>query len=70
LNGSMGLDGAMDPRERLRENEIQVCERAVMRALGLMSHLLQAGDRQAIEARMTRTSDIGQDPWWLASPQG
>jgi AcrR family transcriptional regulator len=70
LNGSMGLDGAMDPRERLRENEDQVCERAVMRALGLIAHQLQTHDRTAIAACMAHTSSLGQDPWWLASPQG
>jgi AcrR family transcriptional regulator len=69
INGSMGLDGAMDPRERLRENEDQVCERAVMRALGLIAHQLQTHDRAAIAARMAQISSLGQDPWWLASPQ-
>jgi AcrR family transcriptional regulator len=69
LNGSMGLDGAMDPRERLRENEDQVCERAVMRALGLIAHQLQTHDRAAIAARMAQISSLGQNPWWLASPQ-
>jgi len=66
LNGSMGLDGAMDPRERLRENEGQVCERA----LGLIAHQLRPSERAAIGARMAHASDLGQDPWWLAGPQG
>ena len=70
LSGSMGLDGAMDPRERLRENEDQVCERAVLRALGLMGHALQARDQQAIAQRIAQAEHLGQDPWWLISPQG
>ena len=70
LTGSMGLDGAMDPRERLRENEAQVCERAVLRGLGLISHALQAADQQAIRTRMQAASHLGQDPWWLSAPQG
>lgn len=70
LTGSMGLDGAMDPRERLRENEAQVCERAVLRGLGLISHALQPADQRAIRHRMQAAMNLGQDPWWLIAPQG
>ncbi len=70
LSGSMGLDGAMDPRERLRENEDQVCERAVLRALGMLSHALQPGDHQALAQRMAQAEHLEQDPWWLINPQG
>jgi AcrR family transcriptional regulator len=70
LSGSMGLDGAMDPRERLRENEDQVCERAVLRALGLLGHAMQLLDRHALAQRMAQAEHLGQDPWWLMSPQG
>jgi AcrR family transcriptional regulator len=70
LSGSMGLDGAMDPRERLRENEAQVCERAVLRALGLLDHALQPHDHHALAQRMAKAEHLEKDPWWLISPQG
>jgi AcrR family transcriptional regulator len=70
LSGSMGLDGAMDPREHWRENEDQVCERAVCRALGLIGHGLRPQDQQAIAGRIARTEHLGQDPWWLINPEG
>ncbi len=70
LTGCMGLDGAMDPRERLRAHEDPVCDRAVGRALGMILHALPRLDQAALSKRLTETPELGQDPWWLASPQG
>ena len=65
LTGSMGLDGALDPRERLRQHEAQVVTRAVNRALGLMAPCLLEVEREALTTHLSRGDQLGSDPWWL-----
>lgn len=65
LTGCMGLDGALDPRERLRQHEDQVVTRAVNRALGLIAPCLEETERHALSTHLSRGDQLGSDPWWL-----
>jgi hypothetical protein len=66
ITGSMGLDGAMDPRERLRDCEATIVARAVARALGLIRPSLRDPDQALLGAHLSRGDQLGADPWWLA----
>jgi AcrR family transcriptional regulator len=70
LTHSMGLDGALDPRERLRPTGTQAVERAVWRALGLLLSALPPAEGQALEQHLSRGEALGPDPWWLSSSGG
>lgn len=65
LTGCMALDGVMDPRERLRNNEDKVIRRAVGLALGLIRPSLRAPDRAMLGRHLARSDQLGSDPWWL-----
>lgn len=69
LTGCLGLDGAMDPRERLREGEAAIVARAVARALGLIRPSLQEPDQALLGAQLQQSDQLGPDPWWLG-PSG
>jgi AcrR family transcriptional regulator len=65
LTGCMGLDGAMDPRERLRDCEATIVTQAVARALGLIRPSLRDPDQALLGAHLSRGDQLGADPWWL-----
>jgi AcrR family transcriptional regulator len=65
ITGCMGLDGAMDPRERLRDCEATIVARAVARALGLIRPGLSDPDQALLRAHLSRGDQLGADPWWL-----
>lgn len=70
LTGSLGLDGALDPRERLRESEAQVCLRAVNRAMSLVCFALTGPDQPLLADHLSRGDQLGPDPWWLGLADG
>lgn len=73
LTGSIGLDGALDPRERRRVTEIQAVERATSRALGLIQPSLEGEDRALLATHLEQADQLGTDPWGLSGaepPQG
>lgn len=70
LTHSMGLDGALDPRERLRPTDTQAAERAVWRALGLLLSALPPAERQVLQQHLSRGEALGNDPWWLVGDEG
>lgn len=70
LTHCMGLDGALDPRERLRPTDAQAVERAVWRALGLLLSALPPTEQQTLQQHLSRGEALGPDPWWLASDGG
>jgi AcrR family transcriptional regulator len=65
LTHCMGLDGALDPRERLRPTAAQAVERAVWRALGLLLSALPPAEQQTLQQHLSRGEALGPDPWWL-----
>ncbi|HRH18166.1 MAG TPA: TetR/AcrR family transcriptional regulator [Aquabacterium sp.] len=70
LTGAMGLDGALDPRERLRGTDDDVIDRRVTLSLGLIAQALNAQDRQHLNDHLSRGDHLGSDPWWLDPVDG
>lgn len=70
LTGAMGLDGALDPRERLRGTDDDVIDRRVALSLGLIAQALNPQARQPLNDHLSRGDLLGQDPWWLAPVDG
>jgi hypothetical protein len=70
LTHSMGLDGALDPRERLRPTDTLAADRAVWRALGLLLSALPTSDRLVLQQHLSRGDALGADPWWLLGSEG
>jgi AcrR family transcriptional regulator len=70
LTGSTGLDGALDPREHLRQSGPHAVDVALGRALGLLRPALSGPDRTLMDTHLGPGDPFGMDPWWLASPGG
>lgn len=68
VSGCIGLDGALDPRERLRGGQTQAVGRASGRALGLLLPALSPDDRHALRSHLSEGGRLGADPWWLQPP--
>ena len=66
----VGLDGALDPRERLRGTDDDVIDRRVALSLGLIAQALNAQDRQHLNDHLSRGDHLGSDPWWLDPVDG
>lgn len=70
LTGSTGLDGALDPRELLRQSGPHAVDVALGRALGLMRPALAGPDRVLMDTHLGPGDPFGMDPWWLAAGGG
>lgn len=70
LTGSMGLDGVMDPRERLRDQAQKLIHRNTGLALALIRPALAEPDQSLLAAHLAQSDSLGQDPWWLGPPDG
>ncbi len=70
LNGCMGLDGVMDPRERLRDKAHKVIRRNVGLALAMIRPVLAEPDQTLLAFHLGQSDLIGQDPWWLTPVDG
>jgi len=70
LTGSPGLDGALDPRELLRQSGPHAVDVALGRALGLMRPALAGPDRVLMDTHLGPGDPFGMDPWWLAARGG
>ncbi len=70
LTGSTGLDGALDPRELLRQSGPHAVDVALGRALGLMRPALAGPDRVLMDTHLGPGDPFGMDPWWLAARGG
>ena len=68
LTGSTGLDGALDPRELLRESGPHAVDVALARALGLLRPALSGPDRALLDTHLGPGDAFGMDPWWLGRP--
>ncbi|RRS05099.1 TetR family transcriptional regulator [Aquabacterium soli] len=70
LTNSTGLDGALDPREHLRQTGPHAVDMAVGRALGLLRPSLAEPDAQLLGRHLIQPTQLGMDPWWLAPAGG
>lgn len=72
LTGSTGLDGALDPREHLRQSGPHAVDLAVGRALGMLRPSLAEDDARWLAGRLGPSGPLGlgMDPWWLAPAGG
>ena len=70
LTGSTSLDGAIDPREHLRQSGPHALDLALGRALGLMRPGLSGADRALLDTHLGPGGAFGMDPWWLAPGGG
>lgn len=70
LTGCIGLDGALDPRERLGGTDEQVIQRSVGRALGTICPALSPTVREDLSTHLSRGDVLGSNPWWLRPSDG
>lgn len=70
LTGSTGLDGALDPREHLRQSGPHAVDVALGRALSLLRPALAGPDRTLMDTHLGPGDAFGMDPWWLAPRAG
>lgn len=70
LTGSTGLDGALDPREHLRQTGPHAVDMAVGRALALLRPSLAEPDAGVLSRHLAQASQLGMDPWWLSPAAG
>ena len=70
LTGSTGLDGALDPREHLRQSGPHAVDVALGRSLGLLRPALAGPDRTLMDTHLGPGDAFGMDPWWLAPRAG
>lgn len=70
LTGSTSLDGAIDPREHLRQSGPHALDLALGRALGLLRPGLCGADRTLLDTHLGPGGASGMDPWWLAPGGG
>lgn len=72
LTGSTGLDGALDPREHLRQSGPHAVDLAMARALGLLRPALAEPQATWLATHLGPSGPLGlgMDPWWLAPKAG